>query len=159
MTELANPSDLPPEVIEAFGLAATTTLRELTQLEAVPVVGPRGFTKQSTETFVLATMRLIRTFPGTMTLVMSAQTAERLAERYLPAGTELTEDIVDDVAGEFANVIAGQAKTILKGTPYHFLLSHPVVSRSATGAKLDVAATFTIDSGQVELHVNLLPAE
>ena len=56
--------------------------------------------------------------------------------RYLPEGTALTDEMIDDVAGEFANVIAGQAKTILKGTPYHFTLSTPVVTRAASLAHI-----------------------
>ena len=42
--------------------------------------------------------------------------------------------LVADAAGEFANMIAGQAKTMLKGTPYHFTLSPPTVLRNTTSA-------------------------
>ena len=40
----------------------------------------------------------------------------------------------DDAAGEFANVIAGQAKTMLKGTVYHFNLSTPQPASAAPAA-------------------------
>jgi CheY-specific phosphatase CheX len=74
---------------------------------------------------------LLRDPPGTLALVLASDTAANLAARYLPTGTALSSEIIDDVAGEFANVIAGQAKTILKGTPYRFHLSTPEVKRTS----------------------------
>lgn len=158
MSELANQTILPAEVIEAFSAAAVTALREMTQLDALTVW--QDTMSELDGDLVVALMRLLRSAPGNVALVMTVETAECLTKRYLPAGTELTEEIVDDVVGEFANVIAGQAKTILKGTPYHFLLSLPVVSRSAiAGKQPGLVATFRTESGQVQLYVALLPAE
>jgi CheY-specific phosphatase CheX len=98
-----------------------------------------------------------------MTLILCPATAGQLAVRYLPEGTFLTEDLIDDVAGEFANVIAGQAKTILKGTPYHFSMSTPVVTRAATLSQLllvaDAKRTMPLaaELGRVLLLVDLPP--
>jgi CheY-specific phosphatase CheX len=93
-----------------------------------------------------------------MALVLPPDTARRLAETYLPAGCELTNEIIDDVTGELANVIAGQAKTILKGTPYHFALSIPVVSRRAGCGQLPgVAITLTVETSLLMLLVDLRP--
>jgi chemotaxis protein CheX len=154
MTEPANQTNLPAEVIEAFSSAAVTALQEMTQYEALSV--PQDTTSELAGNLVVAAMRLLRSDPGNFALVMTRDTAKRLAERYLPVDTELTEELINDVVGEFANVIAGQAKTILKGTPYHFLLSLPVVSRGALGEKLPgFVANFKIDSGQVQLYVTL----
>jgi CheY-specific phosphatase CheX len=91
-------------------------------------------------------------------LVLPPVLARRLAEGYLPAGTELTEEIINDVAGELANVIAGQAKTILKGTRYHFTLSIPVVSRGA-GCRQSpgVAIALAVDTTLLLLLVDLSP--
>jgi CheY-specific phosphatase CheX len=129
-------STLPPEVAEAFTMAAITTLNELAQLEAIPdtaespIRGP----------LVIATISLLRDPPGSMSLILATDTAAALSSRYLPLGTSLTPDMIDDVAGEFANVIAGQAKTMLKGTPYHFNLSTPSVTRmEAWGGTMPVA--------------------
>jgi chemotaxis protein CheX len=158
MTELANQTNLPAEVIEAFSSAAVTALQEMTQFEALSV--PQDTTCKLDDNLVVAVMRLLRSVPGTFALVMTVDTAERLTKRYLPVGTELTEELVNDVVGEFANVMAGQAKTILKGTPYHFLLSQPVVTRSALAEKLPVfVANLQIDTEQVQLYVTLLPTE
>lgn len=158
MTELAHQKNLPAEVIEAFSTAAVTALREMTQFEALSV--PQDTTSKLDDNLVVAVMRLLRSVPGNFALVMTVDTAERLTKRYLPVGTELTEELVNDVVGEFANVMAGQAKTILKGTPYHFLLSQPVVTRSALAEKLPVfVANLQIDTEQVQLYVTLLPTE
>src|SRR5262249_7528783 len=72
---------------------------------------------------------LKRRLPGRLVCTFPRAVLEALTRRYLPAGVSLTPEIVDDTAGEFANVIAGQAKTMLKGTPYHYALTTAVVGR------------------------------
>ncbi len=128
MNELNASPDQEPKVIEAFISAAISTLQELAQFHAIademPVLD--AFEKHN---LVSATIRLLRRLPGTLTLLLTEESASRLAARYLPQGTALTDAIIDDVVGEIANVFAGQAKTILKGTPYHFTLSTPTVTR------------------------------
>jgi len=116
------------EVVEAFTSSAITALQELARIEAF---AESALEAEPSGPLVSATIRLQRPVPGMMTLVLGAETALQLAARYLPEGTPLTDDLIDDVAGEFANVIAGQAKTILKGTPYHFTMSPPRVTRGA----------------------------
>ncbi|MFN0017956.1 MAG: chemotaxis protein CheX [Pirellulaceae bacterium] len=143
MSESNNPLIPPPEVVEAFTSAAITTLQELIQLEAFAETTDPAVTDFAGEV-VLATVRLERSNPGMMTLVIEGEVAWQLASRYLPARSQLNKEIIDDVVGEFANVIAGQAKTILKGTPYHFLMSIPVVTRSD-----GIAASATIVPGAV----------
>lgn len=118
----------PPNVMEAFATAAITALQELVNTiafvdSAIPLM--------QTGPSVSATITLQRPVPGQMILILSADTAVQLATRYLPEGTVLTEELIDDVAGEFGNVIAGQAKTILKGTPFHFLITPPKLARAS----------------------------
>jgi chemotaxis protein CheX len=120
-----------PEVLDAFVQAATAMLRELTGYEswlertgpadtvALAEAGPR----------IAARLRLLRHEPGELLLEMAEPSAEKLAARFLPPDTPLVSDLLDDAVGEFANVIAGQAKTVLKGTPFHFSLSTPTVAR------------------------------
>jgi len=120
--------DDAPEVVEAFVAATLTAFQELT---ATPVT-PRGPVRLCTTPAagdVRARVDLRRPRPGRLVCTFPLAVLESLARRYLPAGAALTADVVDDCAGEFANVIAGQAKTMLKGTPYHFALSIPAVSR------------------------------
>ena len=96
-----------------------------------------------------------------MSLVLTEETASRLAALYLPVGTTLNQKMLDDVAGEFANVIVGQAKTVLKGTPHHYTISTPVVTRAASVKQLPSAAAECLavslqsELGQILLFVNL----
>lgn len=137
----SNLPDLPQATAaNAFETAAVTALQELAQLEAFPIAPPEAIRELAAETVVFATISLRRALPGTMTLVMAASAAAQLARRYLPEGTSLTPELIDDVVGEFANVMAGQAKTILKGTPYHFTLSTPEVHHAPSAAELPAAA-------------------
>lgn len=157
MSKSAASAVLPPEVIEAFTSSTVTALEELTQLVAIPTDGLANKTAQVDDA-VVAVVRLLRPVPGTLTLVLPTDSARRLSEAYLPAGTELTDEIINDVAGELANVIAGQAKTILKGTPYHFTLSIPVVSRLAgCGQSPGVAITLAVETTLLLLLVDLCP--
>lgn len=157
MSKSAASEVLPLDVIEAFTSSAVTALEELTELVALPTDGLPNKTTLVDDA-VVAVVRLLRPVPGTMTLVLPTDTARRLSEAYLPAGTELTDEIINDVAGELANVIAGQAKTILKGTPYHFTLSIPVVSRRPGSGQLPgVAITLAVDTTLLLLLVELGP--
>lgn len=153
------PAGPPPEVIEAFTTAALTALRELARIEAFPDdASPAGAAMAAGA--LSAAVRLLRPAAGSLSLVLPVDTASRLAARYLPEGTPLTDALIDDVAGELANVIAGQAKTILKGTPFHFALSTPLVTRTASGAPSVAAgealmASLDSELGRVLLFVHL----
>lgn len=122
----------PLKVADAFTAAVTTTLQELAGIEALPASATNDAGPALSGPVVVATIQLLRDPPGSMSLVLASDTVAILASRYLPTGTVLSFEIIDDVAGEFANVIAGQAKTMLKGTPYHFLLSTPEVKRASS---------------------------
>ena len=164
MNESAIPTNPPPQVAEAFTSAAITALQELTQFESVPEPVP-AVTAVEISNAVTATVHLMRKVPGKMTVVLDEETAKRLAARYLPNGTLLTEEIVDDVAGEIANVIAGQAKTMLKGTFYHFTMSPPVVARVASLSQLPnlaeaaLAASLVFDASRLLVFVELSPCQ
>ena len=151
---------IPPEVAAAFPTAGLTALQELVQTEAL--VEDDAAVAQLSEYLVTATVQLLRTVPGTMSLVLSSTAASCLAARYLPAGTALTSALIDDVVGGIRHVIAGQAKTMLKGTPHHFTMSTPVVTRAAGLAPFAAAASLvaTLDSelGPISIYVNLPPS-
>jgi CheY-specific phosphatase CheX len=163
MNEPDLPSDPPREVVEAFTSAAIIALQELTQCESL-VEELHTVTALEMSNLVAATVRLVRRVPGKMSLVLTEESASRLAARYLPQETLLTAEIIDDVTGELANVIAGQAKTILKGTPYHFKLSTPLVVRAETVSPLrgivarTLVASLTCEVGGLQLFVDL-PAD
>jgi CheY-specific phosphatase CheX len=160
MNESNFSSDLPREVVEAFISAAITALQELMQFEALVEELSAVLALEMTNV-VSATVRLVRTEPGKLTVVLTEESASRLAARFLPKETLLTEEIVNDVTGEIANVIAGQAKTTLKGTPYHFKMSTPVVARESSVSDpagvvaTTLVASLTFESGRMKLFVNL----
>ena len=161
MNDCKPPATLPQEVVIAFSTAAMTALQELIQVEAFADPDIHNPLDSSPGTFVSASLTLKRNVPGTMSLVLTEETASRLAARYLPEGTALNREIVDDVAGEFANVIAGQAKTVLKGTPHHYTISTPVVTRATSVNQLSsaetggLAASLQSELGRILLFVNL----
>jgi len=161
MSESNIPTSPQTEAAEAFQSAAITALQELTQIEAYHESILPKMENMPSEEAVLAAIQLLRHVPGTMTLVLTTTAASQLAARYLPPDTHLSEELIDDVAGEFANVIAGQAKTILKGTPYHFSMSTPEVTRAVSPADLTQIADascitlLTTELGRVLLVVDL----
>ncbi len=144
-------------VIEAFTTATITTLQELIGKETYFEQCQLNREAEANEPIVVAVIDLLRENPGYMFLVLSPDTASQLAARYLPAGSTLTTEIIDDVAGEFANVIAGQAKTILKGTTHHFQISTPLVNRAKV-LELSLANSMLLtllapDLGQIRLAI------
>jgi chemotaxis protein CheX len=161
MNERKPTAILPQEVVNAFTAAALTALQELIQVEAFADPDPHNLLATYSETLVSASLTLIRSIPGTMSLVQTEKTASRLAALYLPAGTALSREMVDDVVGEFANVIAGQAKTVLKGTPHHYTISTPAVTRAPSVHQLSIAAAESLavslqsNLGRILLFVNL----
>jgi chemotaxis protein CheX len=121
-------SDAAPDVVKAFTYAVVTTFQELTST-AVTLQEPVLRSASSATGDISAIIVLRRNLPGRLVCAFPEAVLKTLAKRYLPADVSLTPEIADDTAGEFANVIAGQAKTMLKGTPFHYALSTPVVTR------------------------------
>jgi chemotaxis protein CheX len=150
------PGSIPPAMIEAFVAATTTAFQELANTEIVarePFAVDRLLPQD-----VNATVVLRHDPPGRLILSFPVPVLEALVRRYLNGDVSLTSELLDDAAGEFANVIAGQAKTILKGTPEHYWLSTPVVSRTLVSS-VDVKDTnmailyFDCDAGTFVLQV------
>lgn len=155
----------PPEVIDAFTAAAITALKELVAVEAYPESPSGKHLDPPSRPCVCAEIELRRDKsadpPGSVALVVSSETAVQLAARYLPSNAVLSPEMIDDVAGEFANVIAGQSKTLLKGTPFHFQLTTPHVKRSISLACTNSTLLLQLgcELGPVILVVDLPPAQ
>ncbi|MFO0803210.1 MAG: chemotaxis protein CheX [Gemmataceae bacterium] len=133
---------------EAAAAAVQTAFEELCQTPVVPAeaVAPAGA--------VVATIGLKRTPPGVLCLAFAPAALEALARRYLPEEPP-SEDLWRDAAGEFANVIAGQLKTCLKGTPFHFDLSTPQVTDRLPPLADPIALGFACDAGSFLLSISL----
>jgi CheY-specific phosphatase CheX len=122
------------ELVDAFAAAVPFALAEMAGIEAFvrdirPDVGG--------ETSVLAaTIRLTGSGGvGRFVLCFPTDAAAALAMRVLAGAIDGPPDaMVRDCLGEVANVAAGQAKTMLVGTPSHFDLSPPTVTDEIPGA-------------------------
>lgn len=95
---------------------------------------------------------------GGFALAATEPAARALARHVLgDACPDPDAGIVRDCLGEVVNVIAGQAKTLLYGTPFHFTLGTPTVTDGAPelAARDRLRLTFASDLGEFALHVAL----
>jgi CheY-specific phosphatase CheX len=122
MGEDAN--EIEPVVLEAFQSAVQATFEQLTQTSFDLIRVSRGAATLSPEGFC-ASLELLRPAPGLVSLELAPSTLTALSNRLFPDSPQLTREMQEDALREFLNVIAGQAKTALKGTPYHYHLSLP----------------------------------
>jgi CheY-specific phosphatase CheX len=152
-------NEINPLVAEAIISSTQAAFEELIQTIVIP--GSASFANAD---FVLpevvALISLKRSIPGKLMLGISRHTLAKLAARYLPPGIDVTEELQNDVAGEFANVIGGQTKTSLQGTPYHFWLTTPEIFQAAnqklTSTEV-VIFPFEFDAGTFEVLIELPP--
>jgi len=154
-------AEVRERVLEPFLEAVRVTLREWAGTEAVV----RSVYRRTTHrTFgdVSAVLGLRSATEGALALSFPERTAACLAERILGGVAEERDaDMVGDCLGEIANVVAGQAKALLLGTPYHFVLRTPTVVRGAghaigpAGATDCLVAAFDGDAGAFALQVLL----
>jgi CheY-specific phosphatase CheX len=119
--------DAPDELLEPFITAVATTLREMPGTEIVVrdtfrAAGGEGLADVS------AILQLDAEVEGWLILSLPAGTAEALAGRVLAdISGKPDEGMVRDCVHELLNVIAGQAKALLFGTPRHFTFTTPTV--------------------------------
>jgi chemotaxis protein CheX len=115
-------------LLEPFIEATRAALAEMAATDVVV----RGITRADrfqAQGDVLAVVQLASTTDGYLALGFPRRTATGLAERVF-AGVLQTvdEELLCDCMGEIANVIAGQAKTLLAATPYQFTFTLPRVT-------------------------------
>jgi CheY-specific phosphatase CheX len=141
-------------LVGAFTEAVGTTLREMAGLEVVP----RGVTTgRVTEPLSFcANLRLSSPGDGDLTLDFPREVVKELARRvFAQAGFEADDPLLADCVGEVANVVAGQAKTLLFGTPQHFVFSLPSVMPEAlpNPEAERLILTFTSEIGEFVLYL------
>jgi chemotaxis protein CheX len=115
------------EQVDPFIEAVLVTLREMAGVEPAarevrPAAGQAEFGDVS------AMLLLHAGGEGYLVLSFPWATATELASRVLADAAALDDGMVRDCAGELANVVAGQAKALLFGTPDHFTFSTPTVT-------------------------------
>lgn len=119
--------DNSEDLIESLGAAVVTTFREMADMEVFVRTTTRadgcdGFSDVS------VSLCLSGANPVRLVLSLPARTAEAVTERVLKdVGGKLEDGMVLDCVSELINVIAGQTKTMLYGTPGHFTFSTPEV--------------------------------
>jgi CheY-specific phosphatase CheX len=149
--------DDPHELVEAFAAGVPLALREMAGVEAVVRVA-RPAAAADTIAGLSATIRLTAAGgEGRLILAFPEPTAAELARRIL-AGTvdEPAADMIGDCMGEVANVVAGQAKALLVGSPAHFTLSTPTVSTGLVAAADGLwAIRFDSEAGEFTAYVCL----
>jgi chemotaxis protein CheX len=145
------------QVIAPFLSAVTATLEEMAQTSP----GVREVYASASFRPLGDVMVLIKLRPepeGLLVLGMPGRTASVLANRVL---SQPDEGLIRDCVGEFANVIAGQAKTLLGESPYHFTFSTPTIM---TGPEFEAIAnslgecsviSFACDAGDFTLQLRL----
>jgi chemotaxis protein CheX len=121
------PDGVREQLLEPFIAAARLTLAEMAGTgAAVRAVYRTRQPRVDGDTTVM--LGLTSGPVGALVLGFPGRTAAALAGRVLAGVVEgPDEGMVRDCMGEIANVLAGQAKALLLGTPYHFSLSTPTV--------------------------------
>lgn len=147
-------------VQEAFRQAVEMSLREWGSVEC----GPRCVSWDEVTPLdgVTARLSMTSTGPGFMALVLPTAQAAELTARGLKGAAPPSGEWCADFVGETANVIAGQAKTLLAGTPAHFIFGTPKVSEtiadlSAGPGQVGFWMTFDSEIGPFALRV-VVPA-
>jgi chemotaxis protein CheX len=152
--------EIRDQLLEPFIQAARAALGEMAATEvAVRAVYQKAL--HHTLGDIASVLGLLSGVEGFLVLGFPERTAAALARRILAGATEeVDENLIRDCVGEIANVVAGQAKAILAGTPYHFDFSLPGVVTGAkelpTRQRLDCfVVAFRSDQGDFSLQLFL----
>ena len=149
------------QILEPFISAARMTLSELAGTDlgirsVYRIEDPRTLADLS------AVIGVTADGGGVLVLSFPAATATALARRVLAeAAPAPDDDLVRDCLGELANVVAGQAKTLLADTPFQLVLATPsVLSRAGLGVGSrpgtdGLVVVFGSDAGDFALQVCL----
>jgi CheY-specific phosphatase CheX len=160
------------ELLEPFITAASTALSAMASTE---VVVQDTFSLTRTKSRVPFPMTDIRVEVGLESAVASLlvlsfphRTAAALAGQILAGATDtVDESLMRDCIGEIGNVgnvVAGQAKALLAGTPYRFAFSLPEVLAGADAYHIQedldcLVVVLSSDQGEFVLQVFLKPSD
>ena len=119
------------QILDPFIKATTVALRDWANTEMV-VLSVFRQTLHRRLGDLAAMLHLQSRTVNSLTLSFPQRTAEALARRIL-AGSSVAVDqaLIRDCLAETVNVIAGQAKALLHGTPHHFVFFMPIVLDAA----------------------------
>jgi chemotaxis protein CheX len=138
-------SDIPMQPAESYIAAVTVALGEMagTLLSVRRIL--QG-TLDLTPDQILIAVQLESATETMFFLLFPRATAWTLAQRVLgDSGIDLHDNLILDCLREIANVVAGQAKTLLAGTSHQMTFCLPtVVAGALPQAKLDVAREYLV---------------
>jgi chemotaxis protein CheX len=118
-------------LLEPFIEAARTALGEMAGTELIVQAVFQTSTHRAWGDLA-AVVELRSAIEAALILSFPRRTAAALAGRILAGVTqEVDEILIRDCVGEIANVVAGQAKTMLAGGPYRFAFAIPQVMADA----------------------------
>jgi chemotaxis protein CheX len=164
MVEGTQPIDaeLLEQLLEPFMAAATGALAEMTGTDLVAQsVCQRVF--HDGEGDVSVVVGLTCATLDYLVLSFPKQTATALAGRMLDGAAQVDDSLIQDSAGEIANVVAGQAKAMLAHTPHEFSFSIPhIVAGAAEARSLEgrtcLAVAFSGNHGEFGMMLFPKPA-
>jgi chemotaxis protein CheX len=116
-------------LVEPFISATTVALGEMAGASVVvQMVCQKELRQTLGDVSAIVRLKSASSDQGLLVFDFPTPTAASLAAKVLAeVGEELREDLIRDCMGELANVIAGQAKALLAGTPYQFVFSTPMI--------------------------------
>jgi chemotaxis protein CheX len=141
--------------------ALRATLGEMAGTE-VSVLGLRQTSFQDQLDALNAVVPITSSSFRTLILSFPQDTALGLAKRILPEPEKIDETLVQDCVAEIANVVAGQAKALLAGTPYQFTFSLPRIVEGAypppfEQGEIVLVIALRCDQGEFSLGIVLVP--
>jgi CheY-specific phosphatase CheX len=124
--------ELRGQLFEPFITAACVALAEMAGTEA-GVRNVEHTTHHHAGGDIAVIVGLLSPAAETLVLRFPQRTAATLADRLLAGtGQVISDDLIRDCMSEIANVIAGQAKALLAGTPHQFTFTLPKVVDGAS---------------------------
>jgi CheY-specific phosphatase CheX len=148
--------EIPDELVAAFAEAVPFALREMAGVEAYvrethPAIAADRFGDMSAIVHLTAACGVAR-----LVMTYAEQTATALAQHILAGTTDdVSPDMIRDCIGEVANVVAGQAKAFLVGSPAHFTLSTPTVENGDAAMHVPGRKVIEFDSNVGRFAVQL----
>lgn len=120
-------SDIREKLLNPF---TTATIQTFQEMAGLTVTVKSVYEKSGYKMFgdISAVIGLMANVEGSMVLSFPDHTAADVVKQILRGVMDQpSQDAIRDCVGEIANVIAGQVRGQLEGSPYHFALSTPTI--------------------------------
>lgn len=127
MSEAAVSTALPKEAIDAVKNAYVRTLQSI---DAVVPQSKLGAVENPTGKYIQAEVRFEGSVPLVVTLVLPDKSAVTLAKTFTRCPIDFEHETMDDVVGEFLNVLGGEIETALQENGIDANASLPKTSRA-----------------------------